>query len=159
MTCHFILLADHNALGMLRMMGSHVTFLLIFEVGLGFFASHFLEVVDTTTLHLNQNFCRYRTSMEFSILLECVHLSKATHFSESLHASFLGRNFAESTWNFQWKQAALSLHNRLFVKAHTCLTWSVRDLKSSPWLQEDTTGGIKQNRRDWESVNQRKTIT
>lgn len=87
-------------------MGSHLTFLLISEVGLGFFSSHFLKVLGTTTVHsgkvhLNQHLCKYGISMEFSILLESVYLSKTTRFNESLNANFLGKNFAVSTWNFQ----------------------------------------------------------
>lgn len=49
-TCHLVLLADHNARGMFWMMGSHLTFLLIFDVGLGFFPSNFLGVLGTSAL-------------------------------------------------------------------------------------------------------------
>lgn len=57
---------------------------------------------------LKWQICKYRTGMEFSILLESVYLSKPSYFSGSMCASFLRKNFAVPTWTFQWKQPAQS---------------------------------------------------
>lgn len=113
-TCHLVWLADHNALGFacyeccICISLSFWFWELFFFLLLIFLRCWALPHCLLKQTALKRHLCKYRTGMEFSILLQSVYLSKPANFSGSTHASFLRKNFTAPTWNFQWKQPAQS---------------------------------------------------
>lgn len=138
MTCHLVLLVGNGALGSacyeccvcislsFCFLGVGAIFLLNF---LSCWARVHCLLKQTALIH---HLSKYRTSMEFSILLESVYLSKPAHFSGAHMPASPGR-VLQCLPGISTENSLLSLHNSLFVKAHT---WGMRDPELSSWLQE-----------------------